>query len=132
MKRDESPADGTCHAILIAYSINDRASYELVSSDESFVNKTVLNGLQRDDGSYSIPVVLVGNKVDAEYAGRAVTKEEAEQLCEKKAFEAFFEVSTKCSVNVTAAFTAAINSALKFKPELVAAAKARKGGCVVM
>ncbi|GMT02461.1 hypothetical protein PENTCL1PPCAC_24635 [Pristionchus entomophagus] len=60
---------------MLVYAINDRKSFEIVQTIHDKIVECV--------GDINVPVVLVGNKLDLQYACRAVSREEGETLARK-------------------------------------------------
>lgn len=89
------------HACLVVYSITDRATLSEVREKASAIHRV------HDDET--LPVVLVGNKVDLSDS-RQVTTEEGNALAKELNFTAFVETSAKEFDSTEAAFNQLLSS----------------------
>ncbi|GMR43378.1 hypothetical protein PMAYCL1PPCAC_13573 [Pristionchus mayeri] len=71
---------------ILVYAIDDRKSFEIIQTIHDKIVECV--------GDRNVPVVVVGNKLDLQYACRAVTREEGELLA-KQWNAAFVEISAR-------------------------------------
>ncbi|KAF8359095.1 rheb-1 [Pristionchus pacificus] len=71
---------------ILVYAIDDRKSFEIIQTIHDKIVECV--------GDRNVPVVVVGNKLDLQYACRAVTREEGEALA-KQWNASFVEISAR-------------------------------------
>ncbi|GMT20122.1 hypothetical protein PFISCL1PPCAC_11419 [Pristionchus fissidentatus] len=71
---------------ILVYAIDDRKSFEIIQTIHDKIVECV--------GDMNVPIVVVGNKLDLQYQGRVVTREEGETLA-KKWKANFVEISAR-------------------------------------
>ncbi|GMS90131.1 hypothetical protein PENTCL1PPCAC_12306 [Pristionchus entomophagus] len=71
---------------ILVYAIDDRKSFEIIQTIHDKIVECV--------GDMNVPVVVVGNKLDLQYACRAVSREEGEALA-RKWNASFVEISAR-------------------------------------
>jgi Ras family protein len=108
------------HGYMLVYSVSSRSSFDTIS----VIRDKILNAT----GSDSLPMVLVGNKVDLPNTTRQVPTEEGQQLAASLKMP-FVETSAKNNRNVDRAFELLIAEIEKVNPSGV---EADGGKCVVM
>ena len=94
------------HGYMIVYSVASRQSFDMVS----VIREKILNQLGVD----TVPMTLVGNKVDVSEKKRVVSKEEGERLA-KSWGVGFVESSARDNINVASAFDEMITQCEKGK-----------------
>ena len=92
---------------ILVYDITDRSSFENVSQ----IHEDIL----RIRDCYSVPCVIIGNKVDLK-EDREVNEDEGNQLA-KQLGAVFIETSAKTGLNVEEAIIIAIKEHIKTLPE---------------
>ena len=84
------------------------------------------------NASLSVPVILVGNKVDDAKLSRQVETEEAKSLSEKLACCGFFETSAICNADVPKAFNTLLEEIVKRKGDDIPIEKSTNACCVII
>ena len=79
--------------IVLMYDITNRQSFERLPKWVQLIN----------DGTYNIPVILIGNKLDDENENRIVRKEEGKEFAKENGY-LFYEASALNGKNVNNAF----------------------------
>ncbi|KAK2946322.1 putative GTP-binding protein Di-Ras2 [Blattamonas nauphoetae] len=102
---------------VLVYSIVQTKTFQEI---EPLIKK-IYEVKQKDPATCTIPIVIVGNKVDLDAPGeREVTKEEGEQLAQRYHCR-FLEASAKTNVNIRETFSQLVNaidnSEFKHKPK---------------
>uniref|UniRef100_A0A914UYE7 Uncharacterized protein n=1 Tax=Plectus sambesii TaxID=2011161 RepID=A0A914UYE7_9BILA len=83
------------HGYILVYAIDDRKTFEII--------QTIHDKIMENVGETSVPLVLVGNKLDLQHSSRSVSTEEGKKLANAwKA--AFIETSAKDNTAVQTIF----------------------------
>ena len=94
--------------VMLMYDITNRESYEKLSKWAKFINEQ----------AYSVPVILIGNKVDDESENRIVRKEEGKNFAKQHGY-LFYEASALNGKNVDNAFYSLCESCISKLEESV-------------
>lgn len=108
----------TGNGFVVVYSITSQESFKELDS----IYKTML----RAKNAETVPMVLLGNKVDLE-CDRVISSEQGEELSTR--FKCpFFETSAKTNVNVTEAYHQVAREILAVQPAISENSEKQKGG----
>ena len=119
-----------CDGLALVFSISDKSSFTYLNSlfkqlREKFGNSPQ-NGVHEQNGeieiieqtqqSLSIPVILIGNKIDDAKLERQVESDDAKSLSTKLSCIDFFETAALCNADVPKAFNCLLSEIARRKP----------------
>ena len=97
------------------YDITEKESFDhIVTWQDHFMSKS------QPENAHKIPFLILGNKSDMAAEAREIPREQAEHFCKSRDNTLFFETSAKDSTNVSEAFYALAQVAVRVQKEIAA------------
>ena len=96
-------------ALILIYDVTNKSSYDSLNGWVNFIKHG------REESTITIPVILVGNKIDLEYP-RKVTREEGYKFANENGF-LFVECSAKTGENINDIFNKLVLAILENNPK---------------
>lgn len=134
-----------CDGLALVFSVTDKSSFTYVNTlfkqlREKF-GKSSQNGAGETNGEVigeqaesglSIPVILIGNKVDDAKLERQVESDDAKSLCKELSCLNFFETAALCNADVPKAFNCLLSEVARRRMESEPEVTPSKSCCVIM
>jgi len=130
-----------CDGLAVVFSITDKSSFSYINTLFKQLREKFTSNQQNGNGEIipdksnsglSIPVVLIGNKVDEAKLSRAVELDDAKSLAQELSCVGVFETAAICNADVPKAFGCLVKEVAAQKKESTPEVQPTKACCVII